>query len=117
MGSTGSPSRLLARSAALVAALLVALTAAILPAGSASADVSTSAGYYAIVTWQTGLCVDGSVTQGVKLKSCNGSAFQQWLISGGKFKSRQYDNLCLDASVSQGVQLKTCNNGDYQQWD
>ncbi|MFK3983329.1 RICIN domain-containing protein [Micromonospora sp. NPDC050397] len=64
---------------------------------------------------QSGLCLDGSVSQGVRLNVCNYLAHQSWEQNFGRLYHPQ-SGLCLDGSVSQGVRLNDCNSGFYQRW-
>jgi len=64
---------------------------------------------------QSGRCLDGSISQGVRLNTCNGGTFQEWNINGFEFRHLQ-SGRCLDGSVSQGVRLDTCNGSTFQQW-
>jgi alpha-galactosidase len=65
------------------------------------------------------MCLDGSISNGVRLNSCNGSDYQEWEyrwegndVAFLNIATRK----CLDGSISEGVRLKTCNNSDYQRW-
>lgn len=60
-------------------------------------------------------CLDGSLSQGLRLATCNGSTYQQWSYRGTFLHIQS--GKCLDYSVSQGLRLVTCNNdSDYQRW-
>ncbi|WP_309505530.1 RICIN domain-containing protein [Streptomyces phytophilus] len=61
-------------------------------------------------------CLDGSISQGVRLNTCNGGTYQEWSPkSNGDIVHRQ-SGKCLDGSISQGVRLNTCNGGSFQWW-
>lgn len=64
-------------------------------------------------------CLDGSISQGVRLNGCNGSEYQEWEAFGsspyGIF--HHATGLCLDGSISNGVRLNDCNGSEYQQWE
>ncbi|WFE27703.1 ricin-type beta-trefoil lectin domain protein [Solwaraspora sp. WMMD791] len=61
-------------------------------------------------------CLDGSVSQGVRLNVCSGgSTYQRWSITSQQLRHVQ-SGRCLDGSVSQGIRLITCNGSTYQRW-
>ena len=80
-----------------------------------SADRTGVAAVWFIQHVQSGRCLDGSISQGVRLNTCNGGTYQQWSVSGYEIRHVQ-SGRCLDGSISQGVRLNTCNGGTYQQW-
>lgn len=103
--------------------LVVLVTLAILGSSlltlPASAKSTAPAAANAILTYRhphTGYCLDGSVSQGVTLRPCNGSNYQKWETVGVARKNVQNPSKCLDASTSQGVSIKDCNGGLYQRW-
>ena len=64
----------------------------------------------------TGMCLDASESQGVRIQTCNSGSYQLWSgLSTGQLLHRQTGK-CLDASVSQGVRINTCNGDFYQAW-
>ncbi|MFI5846051.1 RICIN domain-containing protein [Catenuloplanes sp. NPDC051500] len=85
-------------------------------AGQPVAQATVAAAAADIVHVQSGLCLDASASQGVRLNGCNGGAYQQWYSTTGWDVVHVRTGLCLDASVSQGAVLETCNGGTYQQW-
>ncbi|CAM3573252.1 RICIN domain-containing protein [Kibdelosporangium persicum] len=71
---------------------------------------------------QSELCLDGSVSQGIRLNKCNTNGYQDWEVinnhtggDGTVFRHVE-SRLCLDASVDKGVRLNKCNYTTYQQW-
>lgn len=71
----------------------------------------------------TGRCLDGSISQGVRLMECHPYTWQDWeLLPVGPF-NQDYrvrhvaTGECLDGSISEGVRLRPCNTSDYQRWD
>ncbi|WP_404870728.1 RICIN domain-containing protein [Kitasatospora griseola] len=84
--------------------------------GPASATVETF--QTQITHTQSGKCLDASVSQGVRLVTCDGGTYQQWIVSVSPSATIKHvqSGKCLDASVSQGVRLVTCDGGTYQQW-
>jgi hypothetical protein len=102
----------------LVLGLFAIATLAFTPVASAevmSADRTGVAAVWFIQHVQSGRCLDGSISQGVRLNTCNGGTYQQWSVSGYEIRHVQ-SGRCLDGSISQGVRLNTCNGGTYQQW-
>ncbi|MGI5285842.1 RICIN domain-containing protein [Nonomuraea polychroma] len=68
---------------------------------------------------QSGMCLDASVSQGVKLKTCNGSVYQKWFresTNNGITIVHSQSRLCLDGSTNYGVRLHACNGKLYQRW-
>ena len=63
----------------------------------------------------TGLCLDASISQGVRLNRCNGTDYQGWVVDSGRWVHLQ-TGLCLDGSITRGVRLNYCNAGPYQEW-
>lgn len=98
-------------SALVMAACVAGAFGAAMPAAAAS-DASVLSTVRHV---QSGRCLDGSVSNGVRLNACNGGAYQEWGTSGGDIVHLQ-SGLCLDGSVSGGVVLKACNGGAYQNW-
>lgn len=102
--------------AVAVSALLA--TAFTAPAATASIDSSTDLG--APMKNGTGLCLDGSLTRGVRLMDCSPSSFQLWnWILSGPIWAMAYgrQEVCLDGSISQGVRLAPCDDDSvYQKW-
>ncbi|MEV8630506.1 RICIN domain-containing protein [Streptosporangium sp. NPDC051023] len=95
------------------AALVTSITAVQASAGTAA--------IYSLINVHSNLCLDGSISQGVRLNTCNyDSTYQQWSFDAydeGYQIKNVHSNLCLDGSISQGVRLNTCNSGSpYQQW-
>ncbi|SFC70515.1 RICIN domain-containing protein [Streptomyces aidingensis] len=101
------------------AAALAGGTAAVLAMTAVTAAPAQAAywGNWHILAYSD-QCLDGSVSQGVRLNSCNGGSHQTWTKFGGYYgQIKHYQSgKCLDGSVSQGVRLKNCNGGSYQQW-
>jgi hypothetical protein len=72
------------------------------------------------VNQATDRCLDGSISQGVRLMECNGSEYQEWDLIGTSPNYVVYHKAtekCLDGSISNGVRLNTCNYGAYQIWE
>lgn len=129
--------QILSRTAArLAVAALVVLGAATLAVTSAqaapeantgadqSSEFQTAGTEHRIYHEQSKLCLDGSVSQGVRLNKCNTNGYQEWELvlshpggdgAGAVFRHVQ-SRLCLDASVEKGVRLNKCNWTTYQQW-
>jgi hypothetical protein len=69
-----------------------------------------------------GVCLDGSVSQGVRMKPCDlESLYQRWSQAPGsgqtfEIRSAAYSGYCLDGSVTSGARLLPCNGNDYQRW-
>jgi alpha-galactosidase len=116
----------LSRTAAKLAAVaLVALGVATMAATSAQAAPETNRAEQSVGIQATqyrhehvasGLCLDASVSQGVRLNNCNPTDYQQWVIIDQSVTKHVASGLCLDGSVSQGVRLNNCNGSDYQRW-
>ncbi|QCS09554.1 hypothetical protein CRV15_28260 (plasmid) [Streptomyces clavuligerus] len=64
---------------------------------------------------QSGRCLDGSVSQGIRLNTCNTGAYQSWTQVGNALRHSQ-SGMCLDGSISAGVRLNTCNQSVHQNW-
>lgn len=101
--------------AAVAITAVIALSMALFAAAPARAADTTE------VNAATHLCLDGSISRGVRLEPCNGSGYQQWdqdLAGGGNvlLKNRA-TGMCLDGSISNGVRLNACNGSDYQAWE
>jgi hypothetical protein len=65
-------------------------------------------------------CLDGSISEGVRLNECNKSLYQQWaVLTSGSYQSLHHIGTgeCLDGSISIGVRLRPCNGSEYQQWE
>jgi alpha-galactosidase len=107
----------------LIAAALTLLATALptLPASAASLDSASSQKAAAEEKWYShgaGRCLDASLSQGVALKDCSSSAYQQWTYpaSGSRLLHKQ-SLRCLDGSMSQGVKLAVCDpDSPYQKW-
>ncbi|MEU6982262.1 RICIN domain-containing protein [Streptomyces sp. NPDC046324] len=101
-------------------AVRLAVAASALVLGVATASPAQAAAKVAassdVVHSQSGKCLDGSLSQGVRLVTCDGGAYQRWTYSGDSLVHAQ-SGRCLDASVSQGVRLIVCDGGSYQKWD
>ncbi|MGW1765014.1 RICIN domain-containing protein [Streptomyces sp. NPDC002073] len=101
-----------------VAVLMVAATwlgaAQAVPAAAAVEAFQTT-----ITHSQSGKCLDGSISQGVRLVACDGGAYQQWIVSVSQTATIKHvqSGKCLDGSTSQGIRLITCDGGTYQQWN
>jgi hypothetical protein len=116
------PMILIAGAIAIIASF--ALTAAPAVAEATTADASTTRvpGAAAPAPWTyqilahegTGLCLDASASQGVRLNDC-GTGYQLWRKSNDEWK-HDVTLRCLDGSASQGVRLNTCDGGRYQDW-
>ncbi|KOU81270.1 hypothetical protein ADK94_27180 [Streptomyces sp. XY593] len=63
----------------------------------------------------SGKCLDGSLSQGVRLITCNGTSYQSWSYNGYSLVHAA-SGMCLDGSLSQGVRLVACNGSGYQNW-
>jgi hypothetical protein len=87
------------------------------PVGTTVAQAALAAHPWVIWHVQSGRCLDGSISQGVRLNTCNGSAFQQWNTPAGSELLHEQSGRCLDGSISQGVRLNGCNGGTFQRWD
>lgn len=74
-----------------------------------------------IMNVATQLCLDGSISQGVRLNACNQGEYQEWTLrdstSGSYVLYHAATQKCLDGSISNGVRLNTCNGGEYQDWE
>ncbi|MCX5589150.1 RICIN domain-containing protein [Streptomyces erythrochromogenes] len=100
-----------------VAALTVA--AAWLGAAQTVPASATAEAYQTTITHsQSGKCLDGSLSQGVRLVTCDSGAYQQWIVSVSSAATIKHvqSGKCLDGSASQGIRLVTCDGGAYQQW-
>jgi hypothetical protein len=97
------------KSALVMAACVAGVLGASVPATAAAAVVTD------VQHVQSGLRLDGSVSQGVRLNTCSGGAYQRWDVQGYQFKHVQ-SGLCLDGSVGYGPRLHACNGSTYQQW-
>jgi hypothetical protein len=84
-------------------------------ATKAPAEAPVAAAFF-IHHVQSGRCLDGSISQGVRLITCNGSTYQQWYTTTGWNYVHVQSGRCLDGSISQGVRLNSCNGSTYQQW-
>ncbi|WP_203931279.1 RICIN domain-containing protein [Virgisporangium ochraceum] len=68
------------------------------------------------------LCLDGSVSQGVRIKACDRvSPYQRWYqirITAERFELRNAGNsrVCLDGSITSGARMLPCNGNGYQLW-
>ncbi|GAA2084876.1 hypothetical protein GCM10009759_04250 [Kitasatospora saccharophila] len=104
--------RILRQAAALLAAVALLGISQATPAAATTYEGS-------IVHVQSGKCLDGSVSQGVRLVTCDGSLYQEWVVdfSGAGAIKHVQSGKCLDGSVSQGVRLVTCDSGSFQQWN
>ncbi len=103
--------------AVLMVAASAGLAAPTLVCGVSTASAAGSLAVYQILDQEyANECLDGSESQGVRLNTCNGSAYQKWAYdpSDGSLHNQAYANECLDGSESQGVRLNTCNGGAYQ---
>lgn len=109
-----------------LAAATAGMTIAAAPAQASTVPTSgltvravngTTASGVELVNQHSGLCLDGSVSLGVRLNTCNGGRYQLWYsTTGWDWKNSAYSNECLDGSISVGVRLNTCNGGAYQKW-
>jgi hypothetical protein len=105
----------------LAAVALVALGVATMAATSAQAapgaqSIGIQATEYRYEHVASGLCLDASVSQGVRLNLCNSTNYQQWVVVDQSVTKHVASGLCLDGSVSQGVRLNDCTGSDYQRW-
>ncbi|MFD4636668.1 ricin-type beta-trefoil lectin domain protein [Lentzea sp. NPDC058436] len=98
------------KAALVMAACAAGALGASIPAAASDASVLSTVRHV-----QSGQCLDGSVSNGVVLKTCNSGAYQEWGTTGGDIVHAQ-SGQCLDGSVSNGVRLKPCNGSVYQQW-
>jgi Ricin-type beta-trefoil lectin domain len=97
-------------------AVLMALTMAVFVAAPAHAVGPQW------VNKATQLCLDGSISQGVRLEPCNPYEYQEWTVlpaAGSDYVVFYHaaTRLCLDGSISVGVRLNTCNDSIYQRWE
>ncbi|MGA4837488.1 RICIN domain-containing protein [Streptomyces sp. G45] len=96
------------------------MTALLAAPSQAAAEPPRTAALWS--TWENqhyaNQCLDGSVSQGVRLNTCNGGNYQTWTYFHGYSDQIQHSQSgrCLDGSVSQGVRLVACNGGTYQKW-
>jgi hypothetical protein len=95
---------------------VIALSMSVFVAAPARAAADTTQ-----VNAATQLCLDGSISRGVRLEPCNGSGYQQWdylTFDGDNTRLKnQATSMCLDGSISNGVRLNSCNGSDYQEWE
>jgi hypothetical protein len=107
---------------ACLAATIVALVATPILASPAASAASTAAAPYIFRVDNAhypagGYCLDASSSNGVRLRLCDGTTFQQWIINGYEFRLNRYNQtLCLDGSTSNGIRLQPCNGTTFQQW-
>jgi hypothetical protein len=103
------------RSAIAVAMTTIAVAAGAM--GTQEAVAAPAAPHISAAS--TSYCLDGSVSQGVRLAPCaDGSPYQIWHHSGGLLYNAEYgDSVCLDGSLSQGVRMVTCSGSKYQKWN
>jgi len=94
----------------------LAMTAAVTPASAVERADGDTAILSVVRHVQSGRCLDGSVSNGVRLLACNGGAYQEWGTRTGNDMVHIRSGRCLDASVSNGVRLHTCNGSTYQKW-
>lgn len=99
---------------------LVAVAAALLATAfgvpTAASATESSAQSTFIQHAQSLLCLDGSITGGVTLKTCNGGLYQQWVYTENGQTTHPQSGLCLDGSRTRGVRLARCNGSLYQAW-
>ncbi|MEV0954027.1 ricin-type beta-trefoil lectin domain protein [Promicromonospora sp. NPDC050249] len=64
-------------------------------------------------------CLDGSISEGLRLMTCNDVGYQDWIARGANPHTFLHvaTAKCLDGSISDGVRLKECNTSDYQRWE
>ncbi|GAA0900203.1 hypothetical protein GCM10009557_76340 [Virgisporangium ochraceum] len=110
---------MLARFATAVVALVLAPSTIVQPARAAA----PAEGVWLKNGSSSTLCLDGSVSQGVRMMRCNtASRYQQWAqiwIGLHSFELRNVGSdfrYCLDGSVSSGARLLPCNENDWQEW-
>ena len=102
--------------AAVAITAVIALSMALFGAAPARAASSL------FINVATQRCLDGSISEGVRLMTCNDSYYQDW-VPRREDSVNVYSFLhvatgkCLDGSISEGVRLNTCNTSDYQQWE
>jgi hypothetical protein len=101
---------------AAVAGAAVVAIAFTVPSASASTDSTTAEGYQ---YENAGRCLDGSLSGGLALKTCNAaSSYQRWTLgSDSLLRNAHYGAVCVDGSISQGVRLEYCDTASvYQKW-
>ncbi|GAA0903835.1 hypothetical protein GCM10009557_79570 [Virgisporangium ochraceum] len=109
--------RVLIRTVAAVITIMVAQVAVGSPARAADNPGQL------IVNDATELCLDGSVSQGVRLSMCNAaSPYQRWtstFLDGDSYilMNRASGTVCLDGSVTSGARMLPCNYGAWQVWE
>jgi hypothetical protein len=115
----------LSRTAVRLAVMVLAvLGAATLTATSSQASPETSgvqaaaSTHYWMVHKESGLCLDGSISQGIRLNTCSvNSRYQKWQVINQSTIKHVQSTRCVDGSISQGVRLNTCDNDSrYQMW-
>jgi len=97
--------------------------AAVRAQASTAGELSAAPGG-AIIHVQSGLCLDGSASQGVRLVECNGSDYQNWtaerqdIIVTITYQLRnERTQTCLEGTISYGPRLRPCNNEtSYDNW-
>lgn len=82
---------------------------------AAAAPTQAHAAGFTLRPAQSLACLDGSLSQGVRVIPCNGSAYQLWSRGDYTFVHAATGR-CLDGSLSQGVRVVTCNGSSYQVW-
>jgi hypothetical protein len=95
----------------------LAVMALVVVGGATMAATSAQAATYApIIHDQSQLCLDASISKGVRLNTCkSNNSYQDWNVSG-YYLIHEQTGLCLDGSISKGVRLNTCKQNSYQRW-
>ncbi|HET9254696.1 MAG TPA: ricin-type beta-trefoil lectin domain protein [Pseudonocardiaceae bacterium] len=96
---------------------LAATLLAICVPSSASAEVQAAPP--AVKNVATSFCLDSNAGKQVYTLGCNGGAYQQWILSPGRFGTVLKDTatgFCLDSNANRQVYTLDCNGGSYQQW-
>ena len=101
--------------AAVAITAVIGLAIALFVAAPARADGPL------LINVATQRCLDGSISQGVRLMECDFNEYQEW--SKQSAGSPNYvlmhvkTGMCLDGSISNGVRLNGCNGSEYQKWE
>ncbi|MFE2753851.1 ricin-type beta-trefoil lectin domain protein [Actinosynnema sp. NPDC059335] len=89
------------------------------PAGMSASPATAAApsltnAHYALGQY----CLDASTSNGVRLRPCDGTTFQQWYTPvPGQLRLNRYDvPMCLDGSTSNGIRLRNCDDTTFQRW-
>lgn len=108
-----SVSRVRTVAAAVITAVIALSMTLFVAAPARAADLP-------LINQATGWCLDGSISEGVRLNSCNPYEYQEWTFraAGSNYVLHNVaTGKCLDGSISNGVRLNTCNGSEYQEWE